>query len=163
MSSWTRRDQGGCHRGARKDMVAQDQGGPGGTIIGRPGGPGGIIGQGQERHFCVGPVGTRLENQEGHHCRTRKDQENLEGPLGTMSQDQEGCRHRGPGETSSEQEKTPGWPFSQARWNQKGHCHQVGAPEDTKTWGSGSTGGGNGCGRAARRDVLTRTLLHDGD
>lgn len=53
-------NQEGCHRRARKAVVARSGGmllnGAGGTIIGRLGGPG-------WRH-CSGPRGTLLENQE---------------------------------------------------------------------------------------------------
>ena len=129
---------------------------------------GGIIAQGQERRCCVGPAGTWLENQEGHHRRARRDvvarsggmllhgaggtrrdhhrgagrtrgasllgaRRDIAGePGGTSPQGQVepgepggtvrdkasgrwGCCHMGPGETSSEAQKTPGGPLSQSR------------------------------------------------
>lgn len=77
--------------------------------------------------------GIIARDQGGHHCKVRMDQENLEGPLGAKLQDQEG------------------------------HCDQVGAPEDTTAPGKQHHGWWNRPWPGSGRDVLTRTLLHDGD
>lgn len=217
-----RRDQEGHHCGTRRDQEGCYCMGPGGTRGDKEGSSSaGQEDQGciiaQERHCCVGPGGTLLENQEGHHrrarrdqegrgCRTRmlygtggtrrdrhqgagrtrghhcsgsrgtslenqegchrgarRDQENLEGPLGTRLQDQEGCCRMGPGETSSEHQKTPGGPLPE-NWVRPGETvTRREHPRTPQPWGSGSAGDGNGRGRVAGRDVLARTLLHDAD
>lgn len=75
-----------------------------------------------------------------------KDQENLEGPLGTKPQAQGRCCHTA--ETSSEDRGTPGRTLSPGG-SSRGH----GSHREAAARGVAAAGG----------DVLARTFLHDGD